>query len=163
MTTEIVTETVVEQPNRALVELSARFSHEFLRWLDVASGSGLTYPRLRLLETLHCQGPVMMRTLADRLGLSARNITALADFLETEGLVRRTAHPTDRRATLLELTPAGLAAAEESLTPRLAEVGRLFDTLSPGSRTELLGALETLIDAMQPATDPVDGPVPPGT
>src|SRR6476620_8690822 len=90
--------------DRELFELSVRFAQSFLRFLDGCGGDGLTYPRLRLLEVLHCQGPAKMKTLADGLGLSARNLTALADSLECEGLVRRVAHPTDRRATLLELT-----------------------------------------------------------
>ena len=73
----------------------------FLRWLDACPEGGFTYPRLRVLEALHCQGPAKMKSLADALGLSARNMTAVADSLESEGLLRRVAHPTDRRATLL--------------------------------------------------------------
>jgi DNA-binding MarR family transcriptional regulator len=148
MSADAVTEIEVDYPNRELVEQSATFAHAFLRWLDVTAGAGLTYPRLRVLEVLHCQGPVMMRSLADTLGLTARNMTGLADSLEAEGLVRRVAHPTDRRATLLELTPSGLAEAEESLAPRLAEVGRLFDALSPTARDRLASSLATLVDAM---------------
>lgn len=135
-------------PHRELLELSARFSQAFLRWLDAGSTGGLTYPRLRLLEVLHCQGPAKMKTLADALGLSARNLTAVADSLESEGLLRRVAHPTDRRATLLELTDAGLAAADQSLTPRLAEISRLFDELSPTARNSLRITLGTLVAAM---------------
>jgi DNA-binding MarR family transcriptional regulator len=135
--------------HRELVELSARFSHSFQKWLDKGCGGVLTYPRLRVLEALHCQGPAKMKTLADGLGLSARNMTAVADSLENEGLLRRVAHPSDRRATLLELTDSGLAAADESLGPRLAEISRLFDQLSPAARDELRGALETLVAAME--------------
>jgi DNA-binding MarR family transcriptional regulator len=135
-------------PHRDLVELSARFSQAFLRWLDESPGGGLTYPRLRILESLHCQGPEKMRSLADAIGLSARNMTALADSLEADGLVRRTPHPTDRRITLLELTDEGMAAAGESLTPRLVAVSSVFDDLSPTERERLRAALEKLVDVM---------------
>jgi DNA-binding MarR family transcriptional regulator len=138
-----------ELPQRELLELSARFSHSFLRWLEAKSPGGLSYPRLRLLEALHCQGPAKMKTLADALGLSARNMTAVADSLEGEGLVRRVAHPSDRRATLLELTQDGLAAADESLVPRLAEISRLFDELSPTARSDLRDSLAKLVAAME--------------
>src|SRR6188474_338647 len=115
MSVETAPDHAEEVRHRDLVEMSARFSQAFLRWLDDSPGGGLTYPRLRILETLHCQGPAKMRSLADDIGLSPRNLTALADSLETEGLVRRTPHPTDRRVTLLELTDDGMAAAGESL------------------------------------------------
>jgi len=141
----------VDIANRDLVDLSARFAHEFLRWLDASSEGGLTYPRLRVLETLHCQGPAKMRSLAETLSLSPRNVTALADSLETEGLVQRVAHPTDRRVTLLELTDVGMAAAEESLTPRLIEISRLFDELTPTMRARFRSALETLVSVMEDA------------
>jgi DNA-binding MarR family transcriptional regulator len=136
-------------PHRELLELSARFSHSFLKWLDASSAGGLSYPRLRVLEALHCQGSAKMKTLADGLGLSARNMTAVADSLEDEGLLRRVAHPSDRRATLLELTDEGMAAADESLVPRLAEISRLFDELSPTAQATLRGILTTLVEAME--------------
>jgi DNA-binding MarR family transcriptional regulator len=140
---------VVDIPHRELVELAARFTHGFRRWLDAAGPDGLTYPCLRVLESLHCEGPAKMKVLADSLGLSARNMTTLADSLEDDGLIRRVAHPTDRRATLLELTPTGQAAAEESLAPRLGEISRLFDELSPTARHDLRHALATLVAAME--------------
>jgi DNA-binding MarR family transcriptional regulator len=135
--------------HRELLELSARFSRLFLRWLDASAAGGLTYPRLRVLEALHCQGSAKMKSLADTLGLSARNMTAVADSLELDGLLRRVAHPTDRRATLLELTPDGLAEADRSLVPRLAEISSLFDRLSASTRQDLVGTLATLVAAME--------------
>lgn len=137
-------------PHRDLIEKSARFSQAFLRWLDGAAG-GLTYPRLRVLEVLQCGGPAKMKDLADDLGLTARNLTTLADGLESDGLVRRRAHPTDRRATLLELTDSGTAAAQCSLAPRLIEISHLFDELSPTARAQLRRSLDTLVAAMDAA------------
>ncbi len=137
----------LEVSNRELIELSVRFSRSFLRWLDGAAGQ-LPYPRLRVLEVLHCQGPAMMKTLAEDVGLSARNLTTIADCLEHEGLIRRVPHPTDRRATLLELTSAGVSAAESSLAPRLAEIGHLFELLSPTQKAQLARGLRTLADAL---------------
>ena len=146
---QVVRDVVADIPHRELLELSARFSHSFLKWLDASSAGGLSYPRLRVLEALHCQGPAKMKTLADGLGLSARNMTAVADSLEDEGLLRRVAHPSDRRATLLELTDEGVAAADDSLVPRLAEISRLFDELSPTAQNTLRGILTTLVQAME--------------
>jgi DNA-binding MarR family transcriptional regulator len=98
-----------------------------------------------------------MKSLADALGLSARNLTAVADSLEEESLVRRVAHPSDRRATLLELTDAGRAAADQSLVPRLVEISRLFDELSPTARADLHNMLTTLVTSMESTTDSAHG------
>jgi DNA-binding MarR family transcriptional regulator len=148
-TSDVAHDTAGDISHRELLELSARFSHTFQKWVDARPAGGLSYQRLCVLEALHCQGPAKMKTLADALGLSARNMTAVADSLEDEGLLRRVAHPTDRRATLLELTDDGLAAADKSLGPRLAEISRLFDELSPTARNDLRRTLTTLVTAME--------------
>ncbi|MAT05714.1 MAG: MarR family transcriptional regulator [Acidimicrobiaceae bacterium] len=145
----------IDVAHRDLVETSARFANAFLRWL-ADTPEGLTYPRLRMLEVLHCHGPAKMKDLADSLGLTARNLTTLADGLETDGLVRRVSHPNDRRSTLLELTASGMAAAECSLAPRLAEISCLFDELSATQRSQLQRSLTTLVAAME-----ADQPIPP--
>jgi DNA-binding MarR family transcriptional regulator len=136
-------------PNRELVEQSVRFSRAFLRWLGRTRDGAIAYPRLKVLETLYCNGPARMRDLADELGLTARNLTTVADALETEDLVRRTAHPTDRRVTLLELTGAGSTAVEEALGPQLLEISRLFDVLSSTDKARVLAALATLAGAIE--------------
>ena len=147
--TPVVDQGDANEPRRELVELTAGFASAYLRWLGAATGDGLSFPRLRLLELLHCQGPQMMRALADDLGVTPRNMTALVDALEPEHLVRRVAHPTDRRATLIELTNQGCDAAEKSLEPRLIAIGELFDDLSPTDQTRLATILSTLLDGLR--------------
>jgi DNA-binding MarR family transcriptional regulator len=148
-TLETEADAALDIPHRELLEMTSRFAHNFLKWVDARPAGGLTYPRLRVLEALHCQGPAKMKTLADTLGLTARNMTAVADSLESEGLLRRVDHPSDRRVTLLELTDEGVAAADESLVPRLAAISRLFDELSPTARHELRDTLAALVAAME--------------
>jgi DNA-binding MarR family transcriptional regulator len=139
---------VAVDPRRRLVEDTAAFAHAFLRWIDAQAADGLTLPRLRLIERLHCRGPAMMRALADELGLSPRNMTALVDALEAEALAARRPHPTDRRATMIELTASGCQAAEAVLTPQLAAMGRLFDDLSEDERQQFGATLAKLREAM---------------
>jgi DNA-binding MarR family transcriptional regulator len=140
---------VADIPNRALVEQSVRFSRAFQRWLSRSRDGAIAYPRLMLLETLYCNGPARMRDLADELGLTARNLTTVADALETENLLRRAPHPTDRRATLLELTGAGRTAVERALGPQLLEISQLFDVLSASEKAKVLEALTTLSSAIE--------------
>jgi DNA-binding MarR family transcriptional regulator len=93
-----------------------------------AQESGGSPPRLRLLYALHCEGPRKMADLAEDLGVTPRNVTALVDALEAEGTVRRTAHPTDRRITMIELIdqPATLTDQIEAFN---GAIGALFGRL----------------------------------
>jgi DNA-binding MarR family transcriptional regulator len=145
---------------RSLIDLSARFSHAFLRHLDGSPKGGFSYPRLRVLEVLHCQGPTTMRPLAETLGLTARNLTAIADSLEADGLVRRVAHPSDRRATILEITKEGFAVAEEALAPRFAEISALFEPLNTQQRKRLIATLEVLVERMEQGCPSLAGDCP---
>lgn len=90
-----------------------------------------------------------MRDLADELGLPARNLTTLADALESEGLVRRTPHPTDRRATVLEITAAGSGAMAQAFTSQLDEIVSIFDVLSEKDQRVLLATLRALASALE--------------
>ncbi|MBC7270515.1 MAG: MarR family transcriptional regulator, partial [Streptomyces sp.] len=58
---------------------------------------GLTTARAGVLWALFHEGPMTQRVLADRLGVTPRNVTGLLDALQEDGLVVREAHPTDRR------------------------------------------------------------------
>jgi DNA-binding MarR family transcriptional regulator len=90
-----------------------------------------------------------MGALGEALGLTPRNMTALVDSMEEEGLVARRAHPTDRRAVLVELTDAGLRTADELLEPRIKELAALFDGLAPADQERFLDALRTLLDGLR--------------
>lgn len=150
------------QRGRVLVARTARFAGAFLRWVDSRACGRLTYPRLRLLEALHAGGPAKMAELATQLGISARNMTALVDTLEEAHLVVRRSHPGDRRATLIELTPVGIGAAETTLGPGLDAMATIFDRLSLTDQQQYLKALGQLLEGMdsrpEPASsaDPVD-------
>ncbi|HEV7912432.1 MAG TPA: MarR family transcriptional regulator [Albitalea sp.] len=67
-----------------------------------------TLPRFDLLAQLEREPDgLTMGELSQRLMVTGGNITGITDQLEAEGLVRRAAHPTDRRAFAVQLTPAG--------------------------------------------------------
>ena len=88
-----------------LAVATATFTGAFERWANRKAGeAGASVPRLRLLNAVHCHGPQKMADLAEALTVTPRNVTALVDGLEAEGLVRRVPHSTDRRVTLVELT-----------------------------------------------------------
>ena len=107
----------------------------FDAWMQKASVSnvGESVARLRLLNELHCNGPRKMAELADKLGVTPRNVTALVDALEAQDMVRRSAHPTDRRVTIIEIT-GGSGTVERQIEALRAAIADLFSGIDPQDR-----------------------------
>jgi DNA-binding MarR family transcriptional regulator len=143
-------ETREAESQRMLVGQTARFASNFVRWMEGRTCDGLSYSRLRLLQALHCGGPAIMRDLGEQLGATPRNMTALVDGLEEAELVVRQPHPSDRRATLIELSEAGTQAAEQALEPRLDAIAELFASLSAAEREQFSALIVKLTRAMEP-------------
>jgi DNA-binding MarR family transcriptional regulator len=70
---------------------------------------GLTFARFELLTLLSFTraGSLPMNKAGARLQVHPTSVTSCVDRLEESGLVRRLAHDTDRRTTLIEILPAG--------------------------------------------------------
>jgi DNA-binding MarR family transcriptional regulator len=68
--------------------------------------------------------------LGDLLGLSSGGATALAQRLERAGHITRSPHPTDRRSTLLRLTPTIAARTGRLTAPQVNDLDNLIDALS---------------------------------
>ncbi|MEZ5115394.1 MAG: MarR family transcriptional regulator [Candidatus Nanopelagicales bacterium] len=90
---------------------------------------GLTFARYELLMllTFSRAGALPLAKLGARLQVHPTSVTSAVDRLEAQGFVQRRPHPTDRRATLAEITDSGravAAAATERLNARVfADVG----------------------------------------
>jgi DNA-binding MarR family transcriptional regulator len=91
---------------RAMSEIA--LDHD--RKVAVSEALGLSWVRALALRRLAAQ-PHTLRALAERLAADPPYVTLIVDDLEERGLVQRMPHPEDRRAKLVELTPAGRAAA----------------------------------------------------
>lgn len=70
---------------------------------------GVTFARYEVLMLLEfsSRGSLPMRTIGSRLQVHPTSVTNAVDRLEDAGLVKRKPHPTDRRTTLVEITPSG--------------------------------------------------------
>lgn len=130
---------------RRLAQAFWRLGPAFTRWTEsLMTEAGLTPQRVRLMSLLLEHGPTMMRDLRDALGVTATNITALVDALEKDGMVERTPHPADRRATLVALTPAAVARIRENCPAFQDRVAELFDDFSEAERDQFLALLEKM-------------------
>ena len=86
--------------------------------------------------------------MGDRLLITPRNMTAMVDQLEEADLVVRRPYPADRRATLLELTPAGKRMADSALLPRFIAMGEIFDQFTEEEQQKFYVALGCLVEVM---------------
>ncbi len=128
----------------------AAFGPSYMKWVKSRmQEGGPSYARMRLLGALHCGGPQIMTSISDELGVTRRNVTALVDALEEEGLVRRKPHPTDRRATVIELTGEGAETMEQRFDEHTASVAELFEELSEEDQRELVKLLSILREALR--------------
>ncbi|MEV5705243.1 MarR family transcriptional regulator [Actinoallomurus sp. NPDC052274] len=102
---------------------------------------GLTAAQATALREM--TGPMTMRELAERMSCEPSNATFVVDKLEKLGLIERRAHPTDRRARQLVLTPEG-----DTLRGRLLELlaqDSPLAGLTPGQQRTLQDLLEQAI------------------
>jgi DNA-binding MarR family transcriptional regulator len=84
-----------------------------------------------------------MRELSDALGIDPPNATGIVDDLESLALVRRRAHPTDRRAKLVEATRKGKQLARRA-DAILATPPRELSALNPEDLKTLYRILSRL-------------------
>ncbi len=88
---------------------------------------GLTFARYQVLGMLRWSGPITLGAVGHGLWITPATVTSAVDRLEAAGLCRRASHPTDARATLVEITAKGR---------------RLFDRAVDGLNADLFGTVE---------------------
>ncbi len=108
------------------------------------SSDGLSLARCKVLLRLSEQGPINQATLAGLLGFAPRSVTDVVDALEREGLVTRTEDRADRRARILDLTPAGRDALAVAQVSRSQVMDDIFGSLTSRQRADLVALFETI-------------------
>jgi DNA-binding MarR family transcriptional regulator len=87
-----------------LAQASHLISGEFHR---IVTAKGFTVSDWRVLASLDGAEPMSIGALARVTTMKQPTLTRVIDRLQARGHVRRIAHDTDRRITLIAITPAG--------------------------------------------------------
>src|SRR5258705_6367450 len=97
-----------------------------------------------VLELLLHKGPQPVNEIGRRIELTSGAITTAVDRLESRGLVARGAHPTDRRARIVRLTPEGEDQAAKLFSGHKSAMDLAGSRLSKAERVELIELLKKL-------------------
>lgn len=113
---------------------------------------GATLPRFDLLSVLHRRPAGMtMSELSGHLLVSNGNVTGLVNRLEADGLVKRQALVTDRRAFHVKLTAKGRRTFASMTAVHEQWIDGLFHGLSDADIQQLLDLLERTDRSVQEA------------
>ena len=126
-----------------LFELAVRLTEVMQQGLGERA---LTPARAEVLLVLDQAGPMVQRELSEVLRCTARNVTTLVDALESHGLVKRSPHPTDRRATIVSLTKRGTAATSRMSSERQQAAHWLLGDVSSADLATFVTIADQLLD-----------------
>ncbi|MGE4504236.1 MAG: MarR family winged helix-turn-helix transcriptional regulator [Desulfovibrionaceae bacterium] len=131
----------IEKLNRNIIEFFERLSsweHAVIR------GSNLTLPQAHTIEILAESGPLRMKELAGKMGVTTGTLTVQVDRLEKRGFVERRPHESDRRSILVALTAEGARRAGEHHALHLRLTEEITSELSAEELEALAGVLERM-------------------
>lgn len=138
-----------------LADRLLQFQHHFHHWVVSAvqanrGGLDLSLRQVAVLYLIR-EGAAYPSRIARRLRVTPAVVTGLLDRLEQRGYVRRTADPSDRRRFQVELTDAGVTAADAVMRTLSREVAGCLACASAADLDVLeraLGTLERMTDAL---------------
>jgi DNA-binding MarR family transcriptional regulator len=114
------------------------------RRLRQEAGGGLSPTLSAALATIDHHGPLTPSELADRERVKRPTATRLLATLEEGGLVARTSDPSDRRSSLIAITPEGRELMRTLRTRKDAYLVRRLAKLTADERATLAQAADLL-------------------
>ncbi len=119
----------------------------------IARSRGFTVSEWRILASLAGSGPVPIGRLAQFVVMKQPTVTRVLDRQEARGEVRRLAHQTDRRITLVSITPKGTRLVSDLIGQARDHEARI---LLPLGHDQVAG-LKTLLRQIIALNEPPGG------
>ncbi len=116
-----------------------------------------------LLNRLDKEGPMGVKALAASMGIDSSTVTRQVAPLVDTGLVKRTSHPEDGRAVVLQLSPRGLSRLDEVRSSRRQLMAELTQEWSPEERDAfcaLLTRFNVALSTRMAASPSAEAPAP---
>jgi DNA-binding MarR family transcriptional regulator len=113
-----------------------------------SAGGHLPAPQYMVLKALEDDGPLRVSAVADHLGVGNPAASMLVHALCEADLVDRTTDPSDRRATLLEVSEVGHERLRSAERDRRRFMERVTAKLSRDEMEALIRGLDTIVETM---------------
>lgn len=110
------------------------------------AGAGLSMSDGRCLTAVGSFAPLSVKDLAQKANLNKAQASRAAQSLVVQGLVLKTASPTDGRGVVLTLTPQGKAAWQRAMDVVGQRNKDIFGVLSAAEQCQLSDFFDRLID-----------------
>ncbi len=101
----------------------------------------LTVPQADVIFSLGNTDGLTCKEIGERTLITKGTLTGILDRLEAKGLIRRLPSASDRRSTVIELTPSGKRVFEREFPRQIAHLAQRFGRLD---RKELEQAYDVL-------------------
>ncbi|MBI4760741.1 MAG: MarR family winged helix-turn-helix transcriptional regulator [Chloroflexota bacterium] len=138
------------QISQTLREWMDAFMHRSMRgWARFAKSTGLSMAQFSVLMQLYHKGACGMSQISERFDVTPAAASQLVEKLVQAGYIERAEDPSDRRAKLLKLSPAGTKLLEEGVSERYRWLDDLVRSLSEEEQVKVGEALEILTRAAQ--------------
>ncbi|MEV8022727.1 MarR family transcriptional regulator [Streptomyces sp. NPDC086554] len=124
-----------------LATVMAEFTRRSIRLPTTEKHSFTT---LSVLHTLTHKGPMRLTALKVTEQITQPAITQLVNRLQQDGLVERRPDPDDRRAVLVQVTPAGARIIRTRHADRVRQFSLFAEALTPEERHAIGAALPAL-------------------
>ena len=106
--------------------------------------SGLCLSDFAALEMLLHKGPLTISEIQAKVPLASGSMTAAVDRIERKGFIIRKTTPEDRRARLLELTPAGKRVVESAFKKHAQDLEAVMSVLSDEEKRQMYALVKKL-------------------
>jgi DNA-binding MarR family transcriptional regulator len=133
--------------------VSNAVSQRFARRVEA---EGVTVAEWVVMRVLYDSDSISPSHLAGQMGMTKGAISKLVDRLATKGLVARTPSPSDRRAHMVALTPAGRGKVPVLAALADANDAEFFGALSPAERASLDRLLKAIVERQGLTRPPTD-------
>ncbi|WP_261883315.1 MarR family winged helix-turn-helix transcriptional regulator [Vibrio pelagius] len=128
-----------------LSQLITEFYDKMSSWeQSVVKETGYSLAQVHTIEVLGVHGALRMKELSEKLGITTGTLTVQIEKLVKAELVKRCEHPTDRRAIVVDLTPAGQAIHNQHNQLHLDLVNDLTSGISSKETQILTACLEKM-------------------
>ena len=117
--------------------------------IHALGGTGVRLSHSALFPHMDTEG-IRMSALAERMGVTKQAASQLVADLEGMGIVRRDPDPSDGRATLVKLTPAGVDAMRHGLGVLMGMEAEIAAQMGKSEMAALQDSLTRLLAILEP-------------